>query len=138
MIQTCEEQMNWIAVALAIFGLGFGLASAWFWEASSQVPLTDSTTPPIITAEGPVITPNHLQRYLRRVSALNKWAAIFGDSTKRRINSCAESRALWRTGGHAGDALYLVPCSDRVAGGCAPGAAHGTWRPRARVSAVRL
>ena len=70
--------MNWIAVALAIFGLVFGLASAWFWEASSQVPLTDPTIPPIVTAHGPAVTANHLQRYLRRVSALNKWAAIFG------------------------------------------------------------
>jgi len=68
-----------IAVILALAGLVFGIASAYFWWRSSQEEIKEFEIPPIITgAGGPVVTSKQMQDYLQRVSGLNAKAAFCG------------------------------------------------------------
>jgi hypothetical protein len=70
--------MKWIALVLAVVGLGFGIASAYYWWSSSRESVAVLRYPPTITTSGPVVTMGPLQNYLQRVGALNARAAICG------------------------------------------------------------
>ena len=69
--------MNWALLSITV-GAGFSLLSAVYWWRSSRASIAVLRHPPSITTSGPVVTMGPLQDYLRRVSALNAWAAIFG------------------------------------------------------------
>jgi hypothetical protein len=64
--------------ALSLAGLGFGIASAWYWWQSSREAIVLPDPPSTVTYTGPVITAGPLADYMRRVSALNAKAAIYG------------------------------------------------------------
>jgi hypothetical protein len=66
------------AVILALAGLGFGIASAWFWWRSSREVIVLPNPPPIVTYAGPVIPAGPLGDYMQRLSAQNAKAAIYG------------------------------------------------------------
>jgi hypothetical protein len=71
--------VRWIAIALAIFGSGFGATSAWYWWRSSQESVRLQRFPSIIAGSGsPVVTERQLAEYLQRIGALNAKAAICG------------------------------------------------------------
>jgi hypothetical protein len=68
--------MKYIAIVLALLGLGFGVLAAYWWWRSSRTEFRISGTP-IIMHTGPAVGLNDVENYLSEVGRLNKLAAIF-------------------------------------------------------------
>jgi hypothetical protein len=69
--------MKGIAIAFAVIGFGFGIASAWYWWKSSKEMLVIPNHPNL-SLSGTALATGPLADYFKRVSALNAKAAICG------------------------------------------------------------
>jgi hypothetical protein len=86
--------MSFMTLVPLAGGLGFGIASAWYWWRSSREIIVLPNPPPMVTYAGPVIPAGPLADYMRRVSDLNAKAAICG-AIGVTLSTIASVGGLW-------------------------------------------